>query len=182
MLTLTLMPVIVRTLSLTGAGDADVACMCDRDSPDNTFNAEFGAGSLAACISCSVLSAHMVTTQPGNGDGSACVCSAGYYLAVGSVCEPCVEGMNCSRSGVSLATVPLEPGYWRTGPSSATLLPCRVQGVCVGSGSNGSLLDDLEALTVNAASALKSESVCADRRTGPQCEVCAQPYVNHNGT
>lgn len=91
------------------------------------------------------------TTKPDLGAVSVdeCGCSAQFYLPPpatpsslqGAVqeCAKCpVAGTACNRSGVTLASLPLLPGFWRAHSSSTIIRACRMPGVCPG-GTNASL-------------------------------------------
>jgi hypothetical protein len=40
-----------------------------------------------------------------------CICANGYYLASDNkTCVDCVRGMDCAQPGVTVSTLPLQPG------------------------------------------------------------------------
>jgi hypothetical protein len=50
-------------------------------------------------------------------------CRATYYEVPSSWrCESCPIGSSCLTSGTTLATLPIKPGYWRTGELNLTVL------------------------------------------------------------
>jgi hypothetical protein len=47
-------------------------------------------------------------------------------------CPRCPEGTLCQDEGITLATLPLKPGFWRVGPRSPNVLPCATTVACGG--------------------------------------------------
>jgi hypothetical protein len=86
----------------------------------------------------------------------------GYYDANDDpevvVCRPCPRGSYCKESGHTLATLPLEPGYWRTSNQSSELRRC----------------PDASSFPPFDKTACKNENgvVCKPWTTGPYCRVC----------
>ena len=65
--------------------------------------------------------------------------------------------MDCSRTGLTLATVPLLPARWRHSNRTASIYECDSSG-CPGGDWNGT-----------------SDGYCAPGREGPRCEWCSDP-------
>ncbi|CAN0530171.1 unnamed protein product, partial [Scytosiphon promiscuus] len=53
-------------------------------------------------------------------------------------CESCTsignegEGVNCTTPGSTLVSLPIRPGYWRSGVTSTAVHKCRHRGACIG--------------------------------------------------
>jgi hypothetical protein len=110
------------------------------------------------------------TDAEGSSSSDQCVCSAGLFdplhwlsdpeateAEIGA-CEVCPDGTECEESGVTLATLPLEEGHWRTDNMSTVVLECRHGDAC-----------NVE--TVNGTAA------CAEGHSGPLCEVCVEGFA-----
>ena len=74
--------------------------------------------------------AHSTTFGRGARDKDDCVCQAGYFLGNNS-CEVCPGGTNCSGVGVSVASLPLLPGWWRL-QNSTQIERCFATSNCTG--------------------------------------------------
>ena len=125
-----------------------------------------------------------------------CVCPAGSFQPGGNANASCLEcpvGVGCGNAGpgVTLATLPLKPNYWRVSPNSTAIGPCYTAGVCVGSTvaqsrkGNASVANASTAvgrrLQSAAAGAVDSsstfgDSLCRIGHTGAFCEQCAPTY------
>ena len=90
-----------------------------------------------------------------------CGCPSGTYeiaaAGAGRSCEPCNDDMNCSRIGLTLATVPLLPSRWRHSNRTAYTYECNGP-ACLGGDWNGT-----------------SDGYCAYGHEGPRCEWCSDP-------
>ena len=92
-----------------------------------------------------------------------CVCKPGYYDAAGerneAECEICKGGTDCKADvkGITLATLPLLPGYFRSSPLSDDLRRCPDFGE--GSGCVGGLSG-------------AGEGPCKENLKGPYCTLC----------
>ena len=83
-----------------------------------------------------------------------CVCNEKYYLPVNKgECTLCPIEANCTRVGVTLASISSAEGFWRNSNSSTTFEKCHSKDYCVG----GSIMN---------------RSQCFQNHTGPLCEVC----------
>jgi hypothetical protein len=129
-------PLSVRVACGPGYVDYLGSCVCDKGSyatgddkscepcplglyKDTLHGSLTGDG----CQRCEAVHSGSYTVRPGAVARAECVCPLNRLLLNGS-CKSCLEGMSCSRAGLSLATVPLKPGYWRTGPDSTHVLFC----------------------------------------------------------
>ena len=101
------------------------------------------------------------STTQGRGSKSEdqCVCQVGYYLA-NDTCKVCPTGTDCSSVGVTVATLPLLPDWWRL-PNSTVLKRCFATSNCTG-GQDPSKL-------------------CGDGYEGPFCGLCAAQYLRSLG-
>jgi hypothetical protein len=152
--------------------------------PLGTYNPLLGVGSVSGCRSCRLHSEHMETLTLGAASPASCVCSAGYYLH-NSVCVPVMEGVNATAVGQTLPTLQLLPGYWRTGPNSPDVSPCRVKGSCLGTSpafiAAVAAGEGPDADTPVVGGLTFSDSVCMPLATGPMCELCEKPLAVQNG-
>jgi hypothetical protein len=132
-----------------------------------SFNPNADASDAAACLSCD---AHfkvdnLVTLELGASSPEQCVCAANYYDEATReeqrTCRRCDASMQCTRSGLSLATVPQRLSYWRHTNRTAAVYDCDTVGdisPCVGGEWNGT-----------------SNGYCADGHEGPLCKWCTDP-------
>jgi hypothetical protein len=132
--------------------------------PRNTFSAATGIASAASCLSCSIVGPHRMTLGVGASSREGCVCSVGFIDVDGS-CEACLRGENCTSDGVTVDTLPLLPGFWRTSARSRDVRQCRLQGVCLGGALAVSASADSDALHLSA------DVTCREHHYGPLCEV-----------
>ena len=123
-------------------------CMSGSFFPCSTgsFNPNADASDAAACLSCD---AHfkvdnLVTLELGASSPEQCVCAANYYDEATReeqrTCRRCDASMQCTRSGLSLATVPQRLSYWRHTNRTAAVYDCDTVGdisPCVGGEWNG---------------------------------------------
>ena len=86
-------------------------------------------------------------------------CPKGSYReGINHACTSCPQHKTrCDAPHLTLATLPLSPGFWRTSNMSDTILACPESASCIQNGSQ----------------------VCAEDRTGPLCEVCTAGYYRH---
>ena len=101
------------------------------------------------------------STTQGRGSKSEdqCVCQVGYFSA-NDTCKVCPLGTDCSSVGVTVATLPLLPNWWRL-PNSTELKRCFATSNCTGG------QDALE--------------LCGDGYEGPFCGLCATQYLRSFG-
>lgn len=104
----------------------DKCTQCDAD----TYKTEYSK--RTDCTPCSLSNSR--TLGAGSASADACVCALGFYLSAnGNKCSSCPTGADCSNSsaGVTIETMKIERGYWRTGPDSAEVLVCPVFQACL---------------------------------------------------
>ena len=81
-------------------------------------------------------------------------------------CKECPNGADCQVHGTNLTILPVEEGYWRDSSQTSTLYPCK-KNACVGYQPT----DLRRRLQVETSEII----YCADKHTGPLCEV----YINN---
>ena len=150
------------------AASADSCLAC----PDYSRTAQPGSSVLDSC-NCVFGRKNRTET----GDDFNCICSAGQFRndvrlqqvvqstnltditpeQSDSICQKCETGMECSAAGVTLETVYLRDGYWRTRPESDVIYVCPVEEACRGGVDAG-------------------DASCRDGHQGPYCSVCKEGY------
>jgi hypothetical protein len=104
-----------------------------------------------------------------------CKSAPGYFRDADGNSGQCVKlgpGVNCLDEGLTLETVPLLPGYWRSHNRSKTILRCPNPIYCVGSSpKNGGSSSRRE------LSLVEDSSYCLPHHRGPFCQVCELGYV-----
>ena len=107
----------------------------------STYNPEAEMSLQTACLQCP---ANSVTNGTAATSPRHCTCIAGYYnmwLTNETVeCFQCPVGSRCANEGVTLATLPLITGYYRSSNTSSDLRRCLDFGEssgCVGGVSDG---------------------------------------------
>jgi hypothetical protein len=110
------------------------------------------------------------TSGPGAEGLDECGCPTGTYdsaTADGAIsCKPCNGHMDCTRTGLTLATVPLLPSRWRLSNRTASAYKC-TSSACLGSEWNGTTNDN---------------KYCAQGYEGPRCEWCSDPDRYYDAT
>ena len=97
---------------------------CERDF----FNPTQGASNQMACVPCPT---HSSTAALASIHARQCKCVRGYYdatpdhnVTASPQCYPCPIGTLCNHVGVTLATLPLKPGYYRTSAAATNIVRC----------------------------------------------------------
>ena len=125
---------------------------------ENTYNDELNQNNQGACKPCPTDS----VSPEASVSIEACACKPGYYDEASGTqkiqCVPCVTGSWCSddTKGITLASLPLLRGYYRTGNTSNDLRRCPDFGDssgCVGGVGFG-------------------EGPCKEFLEGPYCKLC----------
>ena len=108
---------------------------------------------------------------------TSCACERNYYLNphppygaeyadfIGE-CKECPDGTKCNERGVTLATLPVMDGFWRSSGDSANVVECYTKSACGGQKNVSGLLG-----TTNV------DDQCTIGHRGPQCNVCEDDYV-----
>ena len=90
-----------------------------------------------------------------------CGCPSGTYDSAAADgitgCKPCNRHMDCTHTGLTLATLPLLPSRWRLSNRTASAYEC-TSSACLGGDWNGT-----------------SDAFCAQGYEGPLCEWCSDP-------
>ena len=125
------------------------------------FNPTPDAFDASACKSCVAHFnvAHLTTTSTGASDPAQCICAVDYYddAASGEArsCVACDEAtMLCTRSGLTLTTVPLRPSRWRHSNRTTDIHAC------------------VSASNTSACLGGSWVGQCTDGQGGPMCKVC----------
>lgn len=117
----------------------------------------------SACLSCQDVISGSTTPQAGTTSANDCICPEGTYVEPATSatnpqfrgrCVECPRGAVCP-AGSDLASIKLQPGYWRTSTSSSDVKACENPDACVGGDGAGT---------------------CAEGYTGPVCAVCDDGY------
>ena len=138
---------------------------------------DVGSAPEADGVTCALCPEHMVSPT-----GLACVCGELYFLnsGAGGGCERCMDGVNCTESGLTTANLPLLPGYWRTSNASVDIRRCATPEAC-----DWHTLDAVVNVSVGAQTVevVATEAVpCAENRYGALCEVRAALATKCTGT
>ena len=124
------------------------------DCQINTYNDGVGATDQSACTACPPNS----VSPQGSTSLADCRCAIGYYDAVSGIdavsCVLCPVGSNCEVTGLNLASLPLETGYWRVNASSINLLRCP------------------DASDDDTACIGGNDDLCKPWTAGPYCRLC----------
>jgi hypothetical protein len=136
-------------------------------------------GLVTNCTLCASKVPDSTSTFDGAQSISDCVCDAFTYFdhRIGSdgSCESCVgmRGVDCTRAGMSLETLRILPGYWRTGSLSTNVLHCWNPEACLGSANS---TDMGEAGIDGSGTGFNSSGYCAAGYEGPYCEICMDGF------
>ena len=111
---------------------------CDK-CPFGTYKTSTGNIKCTDCRSSPIQLAakeNTITAARGAVNASQCVCKAGYYMFEDEVtgqqvCRLCSNlwyqgrvGTDCTYPGVTLATIPVRPGFYRQNPKAEVVRPC----------------------------------------------------------
>ena len=130
--------------------------------PVATYSGAGSGTSRGICTECAKTLSHATTLSVMSDAETDCCCSEAFYeteTAEGQrICEPCdEERAACDRPGISLRTLPLEPGFWRVSETSVELRACPTPESCIGG------------------------TVCSANRTSPNCNADNLCEVGHRG-
>ena len=140
-----------------------------------TYNNQRGSSNQGSCTQCPE---NAVSVQ-GASRVAECECNAGYYNA-GShseiSCVPCGPGVVCKVRGVTVATLPLEAGYWRLSTESTEIKRCPDaahgdDSACVGGSGPAATRRQLG-----------GSNACRASTTGPYCQVCDAEATDGSGS
>ena len=87
-----------------------------------------------SCSFCDEILFGSVTADEGSSSANMCICTAGFYAPAAEgedvKCTICPAGSDCAESGATVATLPLEPGHWRSSSESTEILKCDDEEAC----------------------------------------------------
>jgi hypothetical protein len=144
-------------------GTASGALRCEQ-CPTGTFNPNEGSTSAGSCVLCATINPRMTTRSSGAGSNASCICQAGYFAVGPTECATCASGVNCDVPGVSVQSLPVASGFWRSSPNSMTVVQCRIPHACAGAGSAASTGTRRAQQAGNESEIVNS--LCAPRYTG----------------
>ncbi|GMI05871.1 hypothetical protein TrVE_jg391 [Triparma verrucosa] len=117
------------------------------------FKDDYGVHS---CSRCEDVLKGSVTKFENSTDVGACTCPKGTYDNMEKSCIDVFEGVDRTVSGMTLETLEVEPGYWRTNLHSPDVRECLVAIACAGGNTT---------------------NYCREGHTGPYCEICTDSYA-----
>jgi hypothetical protein len=105
-----------------------------------------------------------VVDCPEDTDLEGCVCPKNTFLTLErDSCKAFADkGVDLSSEGMTLATLRVLPGYWRTDNRSSDVRPCPVAEACVG---------------WNASALFELGTYCREGHVGPYCNLCKDGYA-----
>ena len=121
-----------------------------------TYNSQLGADDQSACTYCPLDADTEGESKTRIDD---CICNADHFArreGGNLTCEACPVGTECAEPGATLATLPLEPGYWRDNNDTTDVRRCPgnfKDSGCIGTNAN-------------------SSSGCKSGLLGPYCALC----------
>ena len=99
---------------------AGVAIDCAKD----TYNEQTGQSNQGACVACPEFS----ESPPASISLGDCQCERNFYNEISNgtdvSCKLCPIGTACDLAGLTLASLPLVKGFWRTSNASSGILRC----------------------------------------------------------
>ena len=87
---------------------------------------------VTSCNLCSSTLKGSITEELGSTKIEACKCPMGTFDDDEGKCNEVEDGMDVQEIGMGLRSVNIEPGWWRTGPTSIDVRECPVAAACVG--------------------------------------------------
>ncbi|GMI00735.1 hypothetical protein TrVE_jg11097 [Triparma verrucosa] len=125
----------------------------------------FGASSCTKCgpstiapetstMACSACDSYQVASD----ERTECVCQQGYYVGEdANKALPVPDGVSPNTAGMTIETLDILPGFWRTSNGSTEVLSCLNEEHCKGGNNTADL--------------------CSEGYTGPLCAVCASGFA-----
>ena len=166
-----------------GLGSADECTPCPRGSycsagqrnacPQGTYNEAAGQAASTACVSCMPRASTATEASASEAD---CECMADYYLTIDRECEACssIDGVSCALPGSTLASLPIEPNWWRLSDATTDVADCTIESAsgtksaCVGGSGSAAR----EAGSGVLATVESTGAYCLANHSGPLCTVC----------
>jgi len=119
-----------------------------------------------------------------------CTCEKGDYFMAGvpegedqelfgdrhGHCIPCPEGAECIEPGVTVETMKLQKGWWRSDDQSVKLEKCRVEGACVQTIELKTFSSSDAKHVVASTKGFETNMQCEEGHGGPLCNVCLEDY------
>ena len=132
--------------------DGTICVLCEKAKWKGVVGAQ-------SCTHCDISLKGSMTLNEGSTTPSSCICPAGTfdYTEKGRRCEVADEGSSQSVDGMTLDSLVLERGYWRSATSSLDIRQCRVEIACEGGSGTGRA---------------NGTRYCRDGHHGPYCDVC----------
>eukprot|EP00519_Triparma_laevis_P010367 CAMPEP_0182498006 /NCGR_PEP_ID=MMETSP1321-20130603/6353_1 /TAXON_ID=91990 /ORGANISM="Bolidomonas sp., Strain RCC1657" /LENGTH=1411 /DNA_ID=CAMNT_0024702007 /DNA_START=67 /DNA_END=4302 /DNA_ORIENTATION=- len=138
------------------AGETLIDGRCD-PCEDGRYKDHVGTESCTVCDTSGIKGAFMSVPGVDKTSIASCACGIG-KVSDGTLCMDCVsEGMNCTSVGLTIETIPMREGFWRSSPASTKFLTCLNPKHCKGG--------------------VETTDLCSDGYTGPLCAVCASGYA-----
>ena len=121
------------------------------------------------CLNCP--STTQTTLTIGSDSLDDCVASVGFLLDANGTVIECPEGAICSLPGVTIETIPLKQGYWRSSNDTLSILSCIHDNYCAGN-ANTSSDDNSGRLLSSSLSDFTPNQYCVIGHDGVLCESC----------
>ncbi|GMI13746.1 hypothetical protein TrLO_g2474, partial [Triparma laevis f. longispina] len=100
-----------------------------------------------------------ISLQNGTTSASGCICPAGEYVHFKeNTCQNVPDGVETTVQAMTVKSLEVMPGYWRTNASSSEILPCLSPEHCLGGPDPA--------------------TQCKEGHAGPLCAVCADGYAS----
>jgi hypothetical protein len=80
-------------------------------------------------------------------------------------CLTCPDGTDCLEPGITVESLPLKQGYWRSNPSSYNIEECYTKRACT------------HPVRTRTADKFNATNQCTEGHTGPICNVCLKGYA-----
>jgi hypothetical protein len=139
----------------------------------------------SSCVLCSERVVGSTSLQDESVSVKDCVCAGKQYFSpnagANGMCVDCVglTGIDCDKNGMTLESLSLMPGFWRTSFESLDIRHCGNVEACIGTEAAESNRD----LNVSFAySRSEADFYCAEGYVGPYCSVCGDGYSGSFGS
>eukprot|EP00519_Triparma_laevis_P007065 CAMPEP_0182496394 /NCGR_PEP_ID=MMETSP1321-20130603/5043_1 /TAXON_ID=91990 /ORGANISM="Bolidomonas sp., Strain RCC1657" /LENGTH=1494 /DNA_ID=CAMNT_0024700001 /DNA_START=461 /DNA_END=4945 /DNA_ORIENTATION=- len=140
---------------------------------DGRYKGHVGTGSCTVCDAVDIKGAFETVPGAKKNSSASCACGVGKFSkspdednpsTLKAICKDCADvnlpkGVNCSRVGLTLKTLPMNDGYWRSSSDSHNIVECENPASCVH---------------------VSDEELCADGHTGPVCSVCKDGFSKNS--
>ncbi|GMH74627.1 hypothetical protein TrLO_g1929 [Triparma laevis f. longispina] len=166
--------------------DADESCTCKTGETlvnnecvsceDGRFKDHTGTFSCTVCDVAVIKGAFETITGAEKTSSASCACGVGKFSEAPdegnpdktheAICKDCSEidlpeGVNCSSVGLTLETLPVNDGYWRSSTDNHNIVACENPASCKHSNSD-------------------NNELCAEGHTGPICSVCKEGFSENS--